>query len=95
MQAARRRRVVHCDYQTANLGQLTMVEGFRSGEPGASVAIDARAYVEWGAIIAGAILASAIAFVLLTFGSAIGLSVTSPFKGEGLAGTVLAVAVAL
>lgn len=72
-----------------------MVEGFRSGEPGASVAIDARAYVEWGAIIAGAILASAIAFVLLTFGSAIGLSVTSPFKGEGLAGTVLAVAVAL
>jgi hypothetical protein len=51
--------------------------------------------VNWGAIIAGAILASAIAFVLLTFGSAIGLTVTSPFKGEGLAGAALAVAIAL
>jgi hypothetical protein len=51
--------------------------------------------VDWGAIIAGAILASAITFVLLTFGSAIGITVTSPFKGEGLRGTALAVAIAL
>lgn len=70
----------------------------RLGEPAAPVetmAVDTRPYVEWGAIIAGAILASAIAFVLLTFGSAIGLTVTSPFKGEGLSGTALAVAIAL
>jgi hypothetical protein len=73
-----------------------MVERFsQSDQPAAPVAIDARPYVDWGAIIAGAILASAITFVLLTFGSAIGLSVTSPFKGEGLAGTALAVAVAV
>jgi hypothetical protein len=75
-----------------------MVERSRLGEPAASVettTIGARPYVDWGAIIAGAILASAIAFVLLTFGSAIGLTVTSPFKGEGLSGTALAVAIAL
>jgi hypothetical protein len=70
----------------------------RLDEPAAPVgttAIDSRPYVDWAAIIAGAILASAIAFVLLTFGSGIGLSLTSPFKGEGLAATALAVAIAL
>jgi hypothetical protein len=73
-----------------------MVERFsQSDQPAAPVAIDARPYVDWGAIIAGAILASAITFVLLTFGSAIGLSVTSPFKGEGLSGTALAVGIAV
>src|SRR5512132_1953266 len=75
-----------------------MVQGSRLGEPVGSVetaAIGARSYVDWSAIIAGAVLASAIAFVLLTFGSAIGLTVTSPFKGEGLPGTALAVAIAL
>src|SRR5512144_806799 len=75
-----------------------MVEISRLGEPAASVettAIGARPYVDWAAIIAGAILASAVAFVLLTFGSAIGLTVTSPFKGEGLPGTALVVAIAI
>jgi hypothetical protein len=70
----------------------------RLDEPAAPVgttAIDSRPYVDWAAIIAGAVLASAIVFVLLTFGSAIGLSLTSPFKGEGLAATALAVAIAL
>jgi hypothetical protein len=75
-----------------------MVQGSRLGEPVGSVetaAIGARSYVDWSAIIAGAVLASAIAFVLLTFGSAIGLTATSPFKGEGLRGTALAVAITL
>jgi len=40
-------------------------------------------YVDWGAIIAGAVLASAISFVLITFGSALGLSMSSPYEGEG------------
>jgi hypothetical protein len=31
-------------------------------------------FVEWGAVLAGAFLAAAISFVLLTFGTAIGLS---------------------
>ncbi|HEY4202044.1 MAG TPA: hypothetical protein VGM83_15935 [Devosiaceae bacterium] len=35
---------------------------------------DAHSYVDWPAIIAGIILASAISLILLTFGSAVGLS---------------------
>jgi hypothetical protein len=52
-------------------------------------------YVDWAAIIAGAVLASAIAFVLLAFGAAIGLTATSPFEGKGISGTALAVAIAM
>jgi hypothetical protein len=40
-------------------------------------------YVDWGAIFAGTSLAVALSFVLLTFGSAIGLSVASFEPGEG------------
>lgn len=39
-------------------------------------------YVDWAAILAGVVVASAISFVLLTFGSAIGLSMTSAREGE-------------
>ena len=41
-------------------------------------------YVEWSAVFAGAVLASAISIVLLQFGSAVGLAATSPLEGEGL-----------
>jgi len=40
-------------------------------------------YVDWAAIFAGTALASAIAIVLFTFGTAIGLSIVSPYEGEG------------
>ena len=40
-------------------------------------------YVEWGPVIAGAVLALAISVVLLQFGSAVGLAATSPFRGDG------------
>jgi hypothetical protein len=40
-------------------------------------------YVDWAAIIAGTVLAVAISTIFLTFGSAIGLSLTSPFSNEG------------
>jgi len=36
-------------------------------------------YVEWGAVIAGAIAAVAVSLVLLTFGTAIGLTALSPW----------------
>jgi hypothetical protein len=50
-------------------------------------------YLEWGAVIAGAIGAAAISFVLLTFGSALGLSAISPYPYRGLsAPTFLVVA---
>ena len=59
---------------------------------GTTVAQPASAsFIEWGPIIAGAVLASALSFVLLTFGSAIGLSATSPWPGAGLSATVLAI----
>jgi len=43
-----------------------------------------RSYIDWPAILAGTFLATAISFVLLTFGSAIGLSMTSAQEGEGV-----------
>jgi hypothetical protein len=50
-------------------------------------------YLEWGPVIAGAIGAAAISFVLLTFGSALGLSALSPYPYRGLsASTFLVVA---
>ncbi len=60
------------------------------------VATPARAgtsYVEWGAVFAGALMASAISFVLLTAGAAIGLSLISPYAGESYSKTAASVAV--
>jgi hypothetical protein len=51
-------------------------------------------FIEWAPVLAGAVLATAIGLVLLTFGAAVGLSLTSPWPGSGLsAGTVGALAV--
>ncbi len=50
----------------------------------------AASFVEWGAVLAGAFLAAAISFVLLTFGTAIGLSATSPWPNSGAAAKVIA-----
>lgn len=47
-------------------------------------------FVEWGAVFAGAVLAAALSFVFLTFGTAIGLSATSPWPNSGLSAKVLA-----
>ncbi len=43
---------------------------------------DGTSYVDWPAIFAGVVLASALSLVLLTFGSAIGLSMTSAREGQ-------------
>jgi hypothetical protein len=40
-------------------------------------------YVDWPAIFAGAIVATAVAFLMLTFGTAIGLSFASPYRSPG------------
>jgi hypothetical protein len=47
-------------------------------------------FVEWGSVLAGAVLAAAISFVLLTFGAAIGLSATSPWPNSGVSGKLIA-----
>ena len=41
-----------------------------------------QSYIDWPAILAGAFIASAIYWVLNTFGSAIGLAVTSPWPSD-------------
>lgn len=60
-----------------------------------TVAADESSYVDWPAILAGTVLASAIAFVLLTFGSAIGLSLTSAREGSGVSLFWLSIVAAL
>lgn len=42
-----------------------------------------QSYTDWPAIFAGAVFATALSFVLVTFGSAVGLSFASPMDGEG------------
>lgn len=68
-------------------------------DPAASVAVvdnqhNDRSYVDWPAIIAGVALASAFSVLMLAFGSAIGLSLASPYEGEG-PGAGLAIAAGL
>ena len=73
----------------------------RAAGPGSPVAVAdplARSLpsaVDWAAIIAGGVLATAISFILITFGSAIGLSLTSPYEGSGRSLTFLAAAAGL
>lgn len=54
-----------------------------------------RSNVEWGAILAGAAIATAFGLVLLTFGAAIGLSFASPYEGDGLSPVAFAIAAGL
>jgi hypothetical protein len=51
--------------------------------------------IDWAALFAGASVATAIAYVLTTFGSAVGLSMTSPYPERGVSTPVLLVAVGL
>jgi hypothetical protein len=55
---------------------------------------DKTSYVDWPAIIAGIVLASAISLVLLTFGSALGLSFVNFRAGENVLPVWVAVAAA-
>ena len=41
-------------------------------------------FVEWGAVMAGAVTAAALSFVFLTFGTAIGLTTVSPWPNSGV-----------
>jgi hypothetical protein len=59
--------------------------------PAGVVASAPGSYVEWGAVIAGAIAAAAMSFLLLTFGSAIGLSLSSPWPHSGVSGLTLTI----
>lgn len=53
---------------------------------------DEGSYVDWAAIIAGIVLASAISVVLLAFGTAVGLNFASFRAGEGVSPVWIAIA---
>ncbi|MDZ4777822.1 MAG: hypothetical protein SGJ23_13670 [Alphaproteobacteria bacterium] len=66
--------------------------------PGPAVATPTssdHSYVDWAAVFAGAVLATAISFVLLTFGAALGLGLSSPREGEGVSVVAFVVAAGL
>ncbi len=51
--------------------------------------------VDWSAIVAGVVLTTAVALILLAFGAGLGLSVTSPYEGEGANAALFAIAAGL
>lgn len=55
----------------------------------------ARSNVDWAAILAGAAVATAGGLILLGFGAALGLSLASPYDGEGLSPVAFAIAAGL
>ena len=54
-----------------------------------------RSYVDWAAVLGGTFLATAVFVTLTTFGSAIGLSLTSPYSGQGFSAKATAIAIAI
>lgn len=60
-----------------------------------TVNTEGTAYVDWPAVIAGAVMASAISFVLFTFGTGIGLSITSPYPPESVSAATFAIVLSL
>lgn len=59
-----------------------------AAQPGAS-------YLDWGAIIGGAVVAAAIAIIFVSFGSAVGLGVISPFSPDGASATTIGILAAV
>lgn len=53
------------------------------------------AYVDWPAIVAGAMLSTSISVLFMAFGSTIGLTMASPYRGEGSSGSMFIAAIGL
>jgi hypothetical protein len=67
-------------------------------DPGGGVAVASaspKSHLDWGAVFAGAVIAAAVSFLLLTVGSALGLSFLSPREGADAPGLALAIGIAL
>ena len=62
---------------------------------GAETQLAAVSAVSWGAIIAGAVVAVATAFILITLGAGIGVASVSPWPNRGVSPTTLTVAATL
>jgi len=60
-----------------------------------TISTDRTSSVDWPAVVAGAVIASAISFVLFTFGTAIGLSIASPYPSENVSAVTFAIVLGL
>jgi hypothetical protein len=67
---------------------MTDIGSARLRTAAATEAAPMHAYVDWAAVLAGALIACAIFVLLTTFGTAIGLTLTSPYPGSGFSGKV-------
>jgi hypothetical protein len=72
------------------LAEMTMATVGPTTIPASATKVANPSFVEWGPVLAGAVLAAALSFVFLTFGAAIGLSATSPWPGSGLSAKTIA-----
>ncbi len=70
-----------------------------TGPDGVVVAVEQpttpKSHMDWGAVIAGGVMAAAISFVLMAFGSALGLSFVSPQENAEPPGTGIVIMIAL
>lgn len=64
-------------------------------KPGLASPLGDASYVDWPAILAGAVLAYGLLMLLATFGAGIGLSMVSPEPGEGVSLRWLTIAAGL
>ncbi len=78
------------DIATAPAGVSIETVSRRNAEHG-GLAFDASSYVEWPSVFVGAVVALAVAFVLLTFGAAVGLTAVSPWTSTR--GSIVAVSI--
>jgi hypothetical protein len=60
-----------------------------------TVITETSSHVDWPAIIAGAVIASAISSVLFAFGTGIGLSIASPYPSENVSPVIFAIVLSL
>src|SRR5947209_19726663 len=67
---------------------MTDIGSARLRTAAATETVPMHAYVDWAAVLAGALIACAIFVLLTTFGTAIGLTLTSPYPGSGFSGNV-------
>lgn len=56
-----------------------------------SAVLPFRGLVDWPAIFAGGVIAAGMSFVLLSFGSAAGLAMSSPFANEGASASTIGI----
>ncbi|MHB1207731.1 MAG: hypothetical protein ACYCZX_19360 [Rhodospirillaceae bacterium] len=64
-------------------------------QPTGVASVEPAHYVDWCSIAGGAVVAAAVSVVLITFGTAVGLSMVSPYPGEGVSRAVYAATLGL